>query len=237
MKAVHSSEKPSIQLDISAEYQDRLFGHIDNLSEFQLVLRILFMVQHQSGFPRFVTRKQIEQDPLLTRLFGRKVTDTSGEINSVLDRSVRNGHLTKILVESTHGEQELVLLSVVENHEFIRRSDQREVNLSGLGRVRIIAETLPVVQDVFSMYEENIGIITPIVADELKDAETNYPYEFIADAIKEAAERNKRSWRYVAAILRSWAQEGRQSGSDWRRAEKVPVAKVFKEPKGPLLSR
>ncbi|MQG73495.1 MAG: DnaD domain protein [SAR202 cluster bacterium] len=239
MKPLGQSEKNhSIHFGVPAGYLDRLFGWIDDLSELQVILRILFLLRTERGFPPFVMRKRVEEDQVLASVFESRVKDTRREISSVLDKAVAKGHLLDVILITSNGqEQELVLLNVEENNNFIRRSEQREIQVRGFGQVRLIGQRLPKYQDVFSLYEENIGVITPIVADELKDAETSYSYEVIADAIKEAAVRNKRSWRYVSAILRSWSQEGRQCGSDWRRAEKVSVAKVFKEPKGPLLSR
>jgi DnaD/phage-associated family protein len=66
-------------------------------------------------------------------------------------------------------------------------------------------EPLP---SVFALYEENIGTIGPLIADELKDAETRYPGEWIEAAFREAISLNKRSWSYIAAILRRWEAEG-----------------------------
>jgi DnaD/phage-associated family protein len=64
--------------------------------------------------------------------------------------------------------------------------------------------------NVFQLYEENIGPLTPIVAEELREAEALYPVEWIEEAFREAALLNKRSWRYAEAILRRWATEGRK---------------------------
>jgi len=62
---------------------------------------------------------------------------------------------------------------------------------------------------VFQLYEENIGPITPLIAEELKEAEELYPYEWLEEALREAALLNKRSWRYASRILERWATEGR----------------------------
>ena len=40
-----------------------------------------------------------------------------------------------------------------------------------------------------------------MIADALREAEDMYPEEWIEDAIDEAVKQNKRSWRYVSAIL------------------------------------
>ena len=63
--------------------------------------------------------------------------------------------------------------------------------------------------NVFKLYEENIGPLTPLIADALKDAETIYSSEWIADAIELAVKNNKRNWKYCEAILKRWKEEGR----------------------------
>ncbi len=63
--------------------------------------------------------------------------------------------------------------------------------------------------NIFVLYEQNIGALTPMIADELRDAE-----QTILDGSKMrskiAVENNVRRWRYVVAILERWRQEGRQ---------------------------
>ena len=66
--------------------------------------------------------------------------------------------------------------------------------------------------NIFALYEDNIGMLSPIIADELKLAEEAYPHEWIEDAFRRAVVQNKRSWRYVAAILERWEREGRSDG-------------------------
>jgi DnaD/phage-associated family protein len=63
--------------------------------------------------------------------------------------------------------------------------------------------------NVFGLYEENIGPLTPLIGDALKDAEQSYAPEWIRDAIELAVRNNKRSWSYCEAILRRWKEEGR----------------------------
>ena len=96
-------------------------------------------------------------------------------------------------------------------------SDRRAVEQIRDGRIELgralPAETgAPASQrgNVFQLYEENIGPLTPLVAEELKEAERLYPIEWLEEALREAALLNKRSWRYAAAILQRWATEGRR---------------------------
>jgi DnaD/phage-associated family protein len=62
---------------------------------------------------------------------------------------------------------------------------------------------------VFRLYEQNIGLLSPLIAEQLVRALEKYPREWIEDAIGEAAAYNKRSLRYIQRILQNWATNGR----------------------------
>ena len=72
--------------------------------------------------------------------------------------------------------------------------------------------------NVYTLYEQNIGLLTPILAERLQDAESRYPMQWIEDAFSEAVTNNKRSWRYIERILERWEAEGKDSGKDRRYA-------------------
>jgi DnaD/phage-associated family protein len=60
--------------------------------------------------------------------------------------------------------------------------------------------------NIFRLYEQNIGPLTPLIVDELKEAEAEYPPSVIEDAFRIATENNARKWSYVRAILKDWAR-------------------------------
>ncbi len=60
-----------------------------------------------------------------------------------------------------------------------------------------------------ALYENEIGLITPAVAEALSAAEARYPEGWIEDALRLAALHNARSWAYAEAVLRRWEVEGR----------------------------
>jgi DnaD/phage-associated family protein len=65
-----------------------------------------------------------------------------------------------------------------------------------------------------TLYEQNIGLVTPLLLDELREAEERYPYEWLEAAVREAVQANVRSWRYVRKVLERWAIHGRQHAPD-----------------------
>jgi len=75
------------------------------------------------------------------------------------------------------------------------------------------------IAEVFKVYEQEIGMITSFVRDDLLDAMKQYPKEWIIEAIKESAKNNVRKWSYARAILESWKVNGYKT--DVRPKEKV----------------
>jgi len=71
---------------------------------------------------------------------------------------------------------------------------------------------------VFALYEQNIGVVTPMLAEELRSALEKYPESWIEDALRLAVENNARSWSYAHAILERWWREGRTDEANRRSA-------------------
>jgi DNA replication protein len=95
----------------------------------------------------------------------------------------------------------------------------------------------PPAVNIFALYEQNIGMITSIIAEELKEAEKLYPPQWIEEAFKEAVTLNKRNWKYIARILERWASEGKDSGEYRRDIKKDGPDKYVKGRYGHLVKR
>ena len=72
----------------------------------------------------------------------------------------------------------------------------------------------------FKLYEENIGPLTPLIADALKDAEEKYPANGLRKRLRLAVKNNKRNWKYVEAILKRWKEEGKHGKKDQQNPDK-----------------
>ena len=95
----------------------------------------------------------------------------------------------------------------------------------------------PSAGNIFTLYEQNIGIITPIIAEELEEAGKLYPPRWIEEAFREAVTLNKRSWKYIARILERWASEGKDSGEHKGDIKKGGPDKYIKGRYGHLVKR
>jgi hypothetical protein len=70
-------------------------------------------------------------------------------------------------------------------------------------------ETKP---NIYSLYESNIGPLVPLIADKLRDAEKEYPQEWIEKAFERAVARSARNWAFVSAVLVGM----KTNGVDWK---------------------
>jgi len=71
-------------------------------------------------------------------------------------------------------------------------------------------DDLPPLAKISRAYESEIGVLTPMIADELQEAADAYPLQWVLDAIHEAAVQNKRGWKYCLVILKRWKEQGNQ---------------------------
>lgn len=78
---------------------------------------------------------------------------------------------------------------------------------------------------VWSFYEQNIGTPPRYLADDLQDWLQVLPAELVIQAMKEAADHNRRNWAYIKAILNRWKESGVRSLADLEVEKKVPSGK------------
>ena len=181
-----------------------LLAEIDDMAELKCTLRFLWHAAQVKGSPKWVRADALEADSVLLEALGSREAVRAG-----LAAAAARG----TLVES--GGR--YLLGTPENVRTASSSDSSASKPTSTPAEVRRGER----ENVFALYESNVGLMTPLVADQLRDAETEYPAEWIEAAIQEAAERNVRNWRYIASILERWAVEGRgpQKGTKQRHGE------------------
>jgi len=71
-----------------------------------------------------------------------------------------------------------------------------------------------------AIYEANIGVLTPIVVERLKDIAGEYKVEWFEEAVKEACQNNARKLSYITAILERWKVDGFKVKKTHKQGEK-----------------
>jgi len=200
-----------------------LLREIDDLAELKTLLHVLRLLHGQPKSPRFVQRAGLLADAGLIQALGQ-LDGRTGEqaVSDALALAVGRGTLLALHVTDGATDDECYLLNTRANERTVQQVLTGERLLGELGPVPSPHEpaTMADRQTIYELYEQNIGLLTPLLADELNEAAETYPEPWIEDAFREAVAQNKRSWRYVLRILENWASRGRGTrGETWRRPD------------------
>jgi len=183
-----------------------LVPQIDNLAELKVTLHILWIHTRQAR--AFISLPELLADEtLINSLAMINHHNTTALLHEGLQQAVLRKSLLHVRITDQTDEHDLYFLNSGRGRQVHEKFSQGEMRFT----VQNIAE--PVVpnqrKNIFDLYEENIGLISPILVDELKEAEELYPWAWIEEAFKQAAEQNARRWKYVRTILENWAAQGR----------------------------
>jgi DNA replication protein len=192
---------------VPSVFFSQVLPQIEDDAELRVTLYIFYALGRRKGYPRFVTLNELRaESPLIAAL---PVEETMERLEDGLRLAVERGTLLTLAIEHEGRKESLYFLNTPSSRRAVEQIEDGRIEL---GRVLPPVQEAAVLEraNVFQLYEENIGPISPIVAQELREAEELYPQEWIEEALAEAALQNKRSWRYAAAILQRWATEGRK---------------------------
>ena len=181
---------------------------IDDLAELKVTLHVLWRLQREASDPPVLSHAALASDGmLLTGLAGLADTPAAA-LERGLARAVERGTLLRVQVGDGADAATWYLANTPRGREAWAQAQRGELILAGSPAW---AEPTPAAErpNIFTLYEQNIGLLTPLIAEELQEAEDTYPAHWIEDAFREAVRANKRNWRYVAAVLKRWASGGR----------------------------
>jgi DnaD/phage-associated family protein len=168
-----------------------LLTQIEDADELRATLHAIWRIEHQEGPVRFLRRADF------------------GGFGSGVDKAVSRGTLLKA---SPRGEDR-----GVENEAgefFFLNSPRGRASVEAIRNGKFdpsqVTPAPPVEHsNVFTLYEQNIGALTPLIADMLREAEKEYPSMWFEEAFEIAVAKNARHWRFVEAVLKRWKEKGK----------------------------
>ena len=186
----------------------QVLPQIDDLAELKITLHVLWLLNRKKGYPRCVSLPELAADGvLLSGLHGPGENPTD-LLHQGLNRAVQRGTLLGLVSRTEDGDAPWYFANTPQGRNAVQKIRRGQLSLPETGMLvepRIAVER----PNIFQLYEQNIGLLQPIIAEQLQEAEDTYPAEWIEEAFTIAAEQNVRNWRYVRAILDRWVAEGR----------------------------
>jgi len=178
----------------------QLLPVLDSFAELRLLLYFFWHIEQQQGSLRYLKLIDLSSDPALVNMIGNE-TNLLETLNQLLSRNIL------LAVSPPGSEEKLFFINGPQGRAAVQTIEEGEWH-PGQGERKAIQLTKQQ-PNIFELYEENIGLITPMLAEILKEDEKHYPNTWIKEAIEIAVTRNVHNWKYVQAILERWQKEGR----------------------------
>jgi DNA replication protein len=198
---------------IPAPFFSDLLPQIDDLGELKVTLYALWFLDRQEGNIRYVAYQDFANDTRLAASLGVDSEAVPAALQNALEKTVQRGTLLKALLVESDPESAIFFLNSPRGRAALKALQQKAWNPGEQSHANVtLTDERP---NIFRLYEENIGPLTPLIAEALEEAEREFPTEWIDEAFQIAVEYNVRRWRYIDKILHSWKEEGRH-GPDRR---------------------
>jgi len=228
---------PSGKLDYTSLpdlFFSELLPLIDNLPELKVTLHIFWLLRRKKSSPRYVTLRELLGDGTLLRsLQGPALGQVEGltlspeeALREGLEQAVARGTLLRLV--SAKGGEHFYFVNSAQGRRTVEQAQLGEIELPE-GGVQVEPVASAERPNIFVLYEQNIGLLQPIIAEELQEAERTYPQEWIEEAFRIAMENNVRNWKYVRRILERWAAEGKGEGKGKTREKTWYTEEEYKK--------
>jgi DNA replication protein len=215
----------------------RLLPQIGDIAELKVTLHVFQALYQKKGYPRFTSYGELLSNKSLMSSLKDSGETPEETLRKALGAAARRGTLLHLVMERDGQTEDIYLLNDEPGRQTRAKIESGQLKLGGLEMKEPALVDAGETPDIFSLYEENIGMLTPMIAEELRDALKEYPQNWIKDAIKEAVNHNKRKWSYISAILERWTAEGRDDGTYQRDSKKAGPDKYIKGKYGHIVQR
>ena len=206
---------------------------IDDLAELKVTLHCYWRLSQGQGAVRCIQRRDLLMDPIL--LSGLKpAADEAPKVvlEKALEQARARGTLLHVRADRDGETEDWYFANTPKGRAAVQQIERGEWP----EELQAVARAEASRPNIFVLYEQNVGLLQSIIADELREAEREYPADWIEDAFHLAAEANVRRWSYVRAILERWASEGKSDGTsrrdsqeDYRRYTTGKYADLFEQ--------
>jgi DnaD/phage-associated family protein len=195
---------------------EEVLPEIDHLGELKVTLHVFWLLAQKADERPCVSRAELAGDRRLLAGLGAPGLTRDEALGEALDRAVVRGTLRRATAGQGGARREWYFVNSAKGRRAVEDLMAGRWTPAEPGEPVRLEGQRP---NIFVLYEDNIGPLTPLLSEELMEAEETYPAAWLEAAFREAAAMNKRSWRYVQAILERWAVEGKDDETSRRSDE------------------
>lgn len=195
------------QVQVPEQFFRHVLLNIPKIHELRLTLYIFWRMEHKEGPIRYLLFSELTNDQQLIQSMSGDYNQARKIIRTALRQAVDHGTLLQAEITMDGVKDNIIFINSPRGRAAVVAVQRGDWKQTGhLNQPIDIQSEHP---NIFQLYEANIGPLTPMIADSLRDAEKTYQADWIEEAFRIAVERNKRNWHYIEAILQRWQEGGR----------------------------
>lgn len=195
-------------IPVPREFLTEQIAQIDDPTELHVTLAVFRLAADSNSTPPAVSEDSVLRDGILSRTFheDRRSSKLSQRIRRGLQYATARDSIVQVVLTVDGHDERWYIPASAQHRSALELVLAEPGGWPVAGTNAVIVATAP---SVFSLYEKNVGMLTPLLTDQIETAMELYPLDWIEDAIREAVTYNKRNWRYVQRVLENWSVNGR----------------------------
>jgi DNA replication protein len=230
MRGFNGFPQKGTLIKIPGLFFSELLPDIDNLPELKVTLYCFWRLQTREGQVTFLRKAEILVDHEFMSGLAASSDQAQTALDEGLERAITRGTLLHVQIGNNGRTESVYFMNTAKGRAAVDGIERGvwKPTLETSMPLHVNLER----PNIFRLYEQNIGPLTPIIAEHLTELEDTYSQAWIEEAIGIAVKQNKQKLAYVEAILKRWRMEGRAgekqstrseqrftSGSDWDEIE------------------
>jgi DnaD/phage-associated family protein len=200
-------EDDASQIHIPERFFRQFLFEIEDLDELKLILYIFWRLERMEGPFHYLRFSDLVEDEKLVQSLNNNSGKAREALEVPLQQAIKHGALLQAEIDLEAGREKIICLNSAKGRAAVEAIQQGMWMMTDSNHKS--SDIYVEHPNIFQLYEANIGPLTPMIADALRDAEKTYQANWIEDAFRIAVERNRRNWHYIEAILHRWQEGGR----------------------------
>lgn len=184
---------------------------VDDLDELKAIFYTFWRLAQGEGDTRYLRLPDVLSDLIFLDGMGDTPEEREERTRRAFTRATQRGVLIEVEVKRREQSELWYFLNSAKGRQSVEqlRRGHFEHLMHDIDDVVVGLEKER--SNIFLLYEQNIGMITPMLAERLRQAERIYPEDWLRAAFEQAVARNARNWAYIEKILQRWAQDGKDT--------------------------
>ena len=201
---------------IPGQFFSELLPQIDHLPELKVTLYCFWRIQQKEGGVAYLRLREMLADRAFLDGLAPRDDERRAALEEGLERATARGTLLHVELHGEDWQEDLYFVNTPRGQAAVAGIEEGTWSpaVDPAAPLEVLVER----PNIFTLYEQNIGPMTPMIAERLRDLEEAFSEAWIVEAFEIAVARNVRKLAYIEGVLNRWQNEGRDD-PDWLKQD------------------